>query len=83
MRGDSYQLQGQQGGQVINAASGAVTGEFRWLTFVEGSVLTSLTNATLRDASKLVGGSIPAGIGIGGVTTAIAVASGTVIAYDA
>ena len=84
MRGDSYQLQGQQGGRVINSADGAVSGvNYRWISVVENTVLSVLTNPALVGGSaKLVTITLPAGFGFGGRTTAVTVTSGTIIGYD-
>ncbi len=80
-RGDSYQLQGQQGGVVLTATETA-TGSFRWVQVINDCVLDALvsTNVTNSDGS-LTGITIPAGIGIGGTFTSIEVQSGVVIAY--
>jgi hypothetical protein len=80
-RGDSYQLQGQQGGHVLNAGEGAVTGNFRWIQMVEDTVFTTITGSNLTNTADLAGITHLAGTGIGGTFTAITVASGTCIAY--
>lgn len=77
----SYDLQGQGGGQVITSASGAVTGNFRWIQVVTDTVLSALTSSNISNASALQTITIPAGLGIGGRFTAITVTSGVVIAY--
>lgn len=82
-RGDSYQLQGQQGGIVIDGGN-SETGTFRWIQAIEDTVLDCSTGETagnLTDISILDGKTIPAGLGIGGVFTKVQVNSGTVIAY--
>ena len=82
-RGDSYQLQGQQGGVVLTGADSAV-GSFRWIQAVEDSVLlcdTGETAGNLVDIINLDGKTLPAGVGIGGVFTKVEISSGTVIAY--
>jgi predicted permease len=82
-RGDSYQLQGQQGGVVVSA-SGSETGQFRWVQVVTDTVFSSFVSSNLTNAStNLITITIPAGIGIGGNITSVAVTSGTVIAYYA
>lgn len=82
-RGDSYQLQGQQGGVVINA-SGSATGPFRWVQIVNDTVFSAFVAANLTDAaSKLITITHPAGTGIGGSITTFTVTSGVVIAYYA
>jgi hypothetical protein len=82
-RGDSYQLQGQQGGIVLTSDDSA-TGTFRWIQAIEDSVLLTDTGETagnLTDIINLDGKTLPAGVGIGGVFSKVEIASGTVIAY--
>jgi hypothetical protein len=82
-RGDSYQLQGQQGGIVLTGADSA-TGTFRWIQAVEDSVILSDTGETagnLADIINLDGKTLLAGFGLGGVFTKVQISSGTVIAY--
>jgi hypothetical protein len=82
-RGDSYQLQGQQGGIVLTGVDSA-TGTFRWIQAVEDSVILSDTGETagnLADIANLDEKTLPAGAGIGGVFTKVQISSGTVIAY--
>jgi hypothetical protein len=80
-RGDSYQLQGQQGGIVFNAGQSA-TGPFRWVQIVNDTVFSAFVAANLADAStKLITITHPAGSGIGGNITSFTVTSGVVIAY--
>jgi hypothetical protein len=78
----SYDLQGQGGGQVITSASGAVTGNFRWIQVVTDTILTTLTSSNIANASALQSITIPAGVGLGGRFEAITVTSGVVIAYS-
>ena len=82
-RGDSFQLQGQMGGVVINAG-GSATGPFRWVQIVNDTIFSGFVSANLTDAaSKLITITHPAGTGIGGSITSVAVTSGVVIAYYA
>jgi hypothetical protein len=83
-RGDSYQLQGQQGGQVYTSADNAVTGNFRWLSIVNDTVFSSITSSNLTNAStKLITITIPAGRDLGGVFTGFQISgTGVVIAYS-
>ena len=84
-RGDSYQLQGQQGGIVLTGADSA-TGSFRWIQAIEDSVLLTDTGETagnLADIINLDGKTLPAGLGIGGSFSKVEISSGTVIAYYA
>ena len=85
MRGDSYQLQGQQGGIVLTGADSA-TGSFRWIQAIEDSVLLTDTGETagnLADIINLDGKILPAGAGLGGIFTKVEISSGTVVAYYA
>jgi hypothetical protein len=82
-RGDSYLIQGQQGGIVLTSADSA-TGTFRWIQAIEDSVLLTDTGETagnLTDIINLDGKTLPAGVGIGGIFTKVEISSGTVIAY--
>lgn len=79
----SYDLQGQGGGRVLTSASGAVTGNFRWLQTVTDTVLTTLTSSNITNASALQTITIFGGVGFGGNFTAVTVSSGVVIAYSA
>jgi hypothetical protein len=81
-RGDSYQLQGQQGGVVFSPGV-SLSGNFRWIQVVADTVFSDVTATNLDFASALIGPTIPAGIGIGGRFTNIGVTSGLVIAYYA
>lgn len=83
MRGDSYQLQGQQGGLAITSANGAVTRNFRTLKVVNAAVLSVLTSNIEGGSTKLITITLPAGLEIGGQITAVTVSSGVVIGYDA
>jgi hypothetical protein len=83
-RGDSYQLQGQQGGQVYTSADGAVTGSFRWIQIVNDTVFSAIASPNVTNAStKLITITHPAGTGLGGLFTGFTVTSGVVIAYTA
>ena len=84
-RGDSYQLQGQQGGIVLSGADSA-TGRFRWIQAIEDSVLLTDTGETagnLTDIINLDGKTLPAGVGLGGEFSKVQISSGLVIAYYA
>jgi len=81
-RGDSYQLQGQMGGVVLEGTNAAPVGNYRWLQIVTDTVIQSMTSSNLTGAStKLVGKTLPAGLGIGGNITELVLTSGTVILY--
>lgn len=77
-----YNMQGQNGGQVITSASGAVTGVFRWVQVITDTVFSVVTAPNLTGATSLQTITIPAGVGIGGRITALTVTSGVVIAYS-
>jgi hypothetical protein len=81
-RGDSYDLQGQGGGQVYSGTDVAV-GPFRWVQTVGDTVFSAFTAPNLTGASKLVGPTINAGIGIGGTINGFTLTSGLVIGYRA
>ena len=82
-RGDSYQLQGQQGGTVFNAG-GVASGNFRWIQIVNDTIFSAIASPNLTDAStKLITITHPAGTGLGGSFTGFTVTSGVVIAYTA
>jgi hypothetical protein len=82
-RGDSYQLQGQQGGIVLTATVSA-SGPFRWVQVVNDAVFSAFSATNLENSfPQLQDITIPAGIGIGGDITSITVDAGVVIAYYA
>lgn len=81
-RGDSYQLQGQQGGEVITPGS-TFTGPYRWIQVIQDTVLAGIVTTNLANEGDLLSTTIPAGIGIGGNITEIELTSGLVIAYYA
>jgi hypothetical protein len=82
-RGDSYDLQGQGGGQVYSAGNTA-TGPFRWIQVVNDTVLSAIASPNIQDAStKLITITLPAGLGLGGSFTSFTVTSGVVIGYRA
>jgi hypothetical protein len=82
-RGDSYQLQGQQGGKAFTSANGAVTGSFRWLQVVNDTVFSAFTSNIEDGGTKLITITHNAGTGIGGSITGFTVTSGVVIGYYA
>ena len=79
-RGDSYQLQGQQGGVVLSNSDTAA-GNFRWIQVITDTVFSNIEASNLDSVGLLVGPIIPAGIGIGGKFSEISVSTGLVIAY--
>jgi hypothetical protein len=82
-RGDSYQLQGQQGGEVLAAGQTGVNGPYRWIQILQDTVLEGITAPNLTNAASLTSTTLPAGIGIGGSITELEVLTGLVIAYYA
>lgn len=87
MRGDSYQLQGQQGAVVITDTA-ARASRFRWILCASDTVIASISGNVLSNAlaspnTSLSGITLPAGFGFGGDITSITLASGAVIAYYA
>jgi hypothetical protein len=52
-RGDSYQLQGQQGGIVLTGADNA-TGTFRWIQAIEDSVILSDSGETAGNFAEII-----------------------------
>ncbi len=81
-RGDSYQLQGQQGGVVL-AAGDSASGPFRWVQVLIDTEFDVFESNLESGDTFLTGLILPAGSGIGGNITAIAVSTGLVIAYYA
>lgn len=82
MRGDSYQLQGQQGGKVVTSADGAVTGPFREIRVVNAAVMSAFAGNLTGGDSKLITITLPAGLVLGGRITGFTLSSGVVVAYD-
>ena len=85
MRGESYQLQGQQGAVTISGA-GTTAGKWRWILVASDAVISSITGNVLGVSGaspnvSLAGITLPAGFAFGGSFTSITLASGTVLAY--
>ena len=77
----SYNLQGIGGGIVLGA-SDVYEGKIRWIQVINDAVLDGITSENITDAdSKLIGITLPAGLGFGGKFTGVSVTSGVVIAY--
>lgn len=81
-RGDSYQLQGQQGGEVL-AAGMTGLGQYRWVQVIQDTVFATFIATNLDSFASIENTTIPAGIGIGGSITELEVQTGLVIAYYA
>jgi hypothetical protein len=77
----SYDLQGQGGGQVIEAGDGPVTGDFRWIQTLIDTQFDGLTSSNINGTAKILGNVIPGGVGIGGRFSSIEINLGVVIAY--
>jgi len=76
----SFDLQGQGGGIVLGAAD-SYEGKIRWIQVINDAEIAGFISENITDDYKLVGVSLPAGIGFGGKFTFIELTSGVVIAY--
>ena len=80
----SYDLQGQGGGTVLNAGT-SYTGPnaIRWIQVVNDAVLATVASASgnIANPTRLQAITLPAGLGIGGDFSSVAVTSGVVIVY--
>jgi hypothetical protein len=83
-RGDSYQLQGQQGGVVLSVGGAQTTyvGVARWVQCVTDCTFTTLSG-NLVNSANLAGKTFLAGSGIGATLTNVVISAGTAIVYDA
>lgn len=82
-RGDSFQLQGQQGGICLTTgqtwATAAAAGvKCRWIAVLNDTVFSSFTGNVVQ-SSNMVGITIPAGRDIPGCFSDFAITSGVVI----
>ena len=84
-RGDSYQLQGQNGWECIDDTSAHTNGDdgFRWSQAIEDTVISAISGTDLTNAAGLAGPTITAGTAFGGHISSITLTSGTVLAYKA
>ena len=83
-RGDSYQLQGQAGGDALTSTEGSTIGKWRVIQIVNDAVFTDLVtgnNGPISTIANLEGITHLAGTTLFGEFTTIHVASGVVIAY--
>lgn len=82
-RGDSYQLQGQDGFEVIDDTNAHTNGGdgFRWVTVLEDAEISAISGTNLTNAAGLQGVALSAGFQFGGEITSITLTSGSVIAY--
>jgi len=77
--GSNRQLAGEHGGQYIDPSTGTVTGNFMEIQATQASIL----GAVASNITGLPAGlTMVAGASIYGVYTSVAVASGSVIAYN-
>jgi len=76
-------LQGQQGGVLFKDTDTLPAGRYRWLQVITDAVFTDISSENIVDFDNLVGLTIPAGMGIGGITAGATLSSGVVIAYYA
>ena len=82
----AYDLQGQGGSTVLNAGT-SYTGPnaIRWIQVVNDAVLGTVASASgnVLNPTRLQTITLPAGLGIGGLFSSVAVTSGVVIVYFA
>ena len=76
----SYNLQGIGGGIVLGA-SDLYQGKIRWIQVINDAVIANIYSENITDDYKLVGITLPAGLGFGGKITGVLVGSGNVIVY--
>lgn len=80
----AYDLQGQGGSTVLNAGT-SYTGPnaIRWIQVVNDAVLGTVASASgnVANPARLQTITLPAGLGIGGNFSSVAVTSGVVIVY--
>jgi len=79
-RGDSYQLQGLDGGVAVGPGA-TFTGKARWIQFEQPTVLASYAGQIVNGDTEYITITHGEGKGIGGVTTSFQVTSGLVTAY--
>jgi len=78
----SYYADGRQGGIVLNDLTSA-NGNFRRIVVLTNTVLSSLEDESLVNASDIEGQTLPAGVTFGGNFKNITVQTGLLIAYYA
>ena len=78
----AYDLQGQGGSTVLNAGT-SYSGNIRWIQVVNDAVLGTVASASgnVLNPTRLQTITLPAGLGIGGRFSSVAVTSGVVIVY--
>ena len=78
---DATILRGGNGGHFIDSGEGVVTGAFGEVVCVTATVVATITNPLIANASAIATVALPAGTRIGGLTTSISLTSGEVLAY--
>lgn len=84
-RGDSFQLQGMDGGVCVGAGqtwTAAADGGSRWIQFEQDTVLSSYAGNLRTGSTKLLGVTHLQGKGLGGISTSLGVTSGLVTVYE-
>ena len=78
----AYDLQGQNGSTVLNAGT-SYSGNIRWIQVVNDAVLGTVASASgnVANPTRLQSITLPAGLGIGGRFSSVAVTSGVVVVY--
>ena len=78
----SWDLQGQNGSTVLGAGH-SYSGNIRWIQVVNDAVLSTVASASgnVANPTRLQSITLPAGLGIGGRFSSVAVTSGVVIAH--
>jgi hypothetical protein len=76
----SYDLQGQGGGEIL-AAGESASKNIRWIQCLTDCVFNSLSSPNLANVSSIVGVTIPAGVGIGGLFDDVELTSGLAAVY--
>jgi hypothetical protein len=76
----SYDLQGQGGGEIL-AAGDSATKNIRWIQCLTDCVFNTISSPNLANASSIVGVTIPAGVGIGGLFDDVELTSGLAAVY--
>jgi hypothetical protein len=76
----SYDLQGQGGGEIL-ATGESATKNIRWIQCLTDCVFTTISSPNLANASNMVGVTIPAGVGIGGLFDDVELTSGLAAVY--
>jgi len=76
----SYNLHGLGGGIVLGTGD-YYEGKIRWIQVLNDAQFDGFSSENITDDQKLVGITLPAGLGFGGKFTYVELTSGIVIAY--